>query len=67
MICYKELYGADADGNRGQWVLECENFRDNMDTEVQALVFAFNLAATRTDVDRATLRELLLEDIKEQL
>lgn len=24
MICYKELYGADADGNRGQWVWECE-------------------------------------------
>jgi len=24
MRCYKELYGADADGNRGQWIYECE-------------------------------------------
>jgi hypothetical protein len=24
MKCYKELYGADADGNRGQWITEYE-------------------------------------------
>jgi len=24
MRCYKELYGADADGNRGQWIYEYE-------------------------------------------
>jgi hypothetical protein len=37
MTCEKELYGADADGNRGQWIWEYEIEKSDRDEIVDQI------------------------------
>jgi hypothetical protein len=46
---------------------QCNDFRDSMDESINNMVERFNYLFTRYDIDRGVLRELILEDIKEQL
>jgi hypothetical protein len=46
---------------------QCNDFRDLMDESINNMVERFNYLFTRYDIDRGVLRELILEDIKEQL
>jgi hypothetical protein len=46
---------------------QCDDFRDLMDESINNMVERFNYLFTRYDIDRGVLRELILEDIKEQL
>lgn len=39
MKIYKENYGADADGNRGQWITEYEIDEDDRDAIIDQLEF----------------------------
>ena len=41
MVCYKELYGDDADGNRGVMVINYEVEADDVDDVVEALYDGF--------------------------
>lgn len=41
MLCYKELYGCDADGNRGMWTINYEIEADDKDEVCEKLYDLF--------------------------
>lgn len=46
---------------------QCNDFRDEMDDSIEKMIEKFNYLLTRYDIERDVMRELILEDIKEQL
>ena len=46
---------------------QCNEFLDSMDTHINSLVEYFNIRCSQYDIDRDVLREIIIDDIKEQL